>query len=60
VGAMEGPNDWSEAKAQDGRTYYYSKSTGKTQWETPLEFVPAHDVSTSLTHDVEELTLTDN
>eukprot|EP01116_Phalansterium_solitarium_P018410 TRINITY_DN4860_c0_g1_i1.p1 TRINITY_DN4860_c0_g1~~TRINITY_DN4860_c0_g1_i1.p1 ORF type:complete len:1029 (+),score=404.91 TRINITY_DN4860_c0_g1_i1:138-3224(+) len=29
------PEGWKEAKAPDGRTYYYQKATKKTQWKRP-------------------------
>jgi len=31
------PEGWTELKAEDGRSYYYSASTGVTSWTIPLD-----------------------
>ncbi|CAK4032370.1 related to U1 snRNP [Lecanosticta acicola] len=35
TGPAGGAADWSEAKAPDGRPYYYNKVTRETRWEMP-------------------------
>lgn len=35
TGPAGGAADWNEAKAADGRTYYYNKITRETRWEMP-------------------------
>lgn len=34
------PEGWASAKAPDGRTYYYHKTTKKTQWTRPTDITP--------------------
>lgn len=33
--ALQPVSDWSQARAPDGRTYWYSRSTGRTTWADP-------------------------
>ena len=40
---------WKEAKAADGRTYYYNSTTNKTQWDKPDDFDPAAAPATPVT-----------
>ena len=30
------PEGWEKATAENGKEYYYNRSTGKTSWERPL------------------------
>lgn len=38
---------WQEAKAADGRTYYYHTQTKATQWTKPAEMMGAAEVASS-------------
>jgi hypothetical protein len=35
---------WAEAKAQDGRTYFYNSATKQTTWEKPAELMTDNEV----------------
>jgi hypothetical protein len=38
---------WQEAKAQDGKIYYYNVQTKVTQWTKPVELMTPAEVRTS-------------
>jgi pre-mRNA-processing factor 40 len=40
------PGLWQEARAPDGRVYYYNTQTKATQWTKPAELMGAAEVRT--------------
>ena len=44
-GMPEPQGSWQEARAEDGRVYYYNKVTKKTTWTKPLDLLSPAEVS---------------
>lgn len=42
--AGDAVGEWIEKQTTDGKLYYYSTATKKTQWDKPLALYPVADV----------------
>jgi pre-mRNA-processing factor 40 len=45
MNGLPGQSLWQEARAADGRVYYYHTQTKATQWTKPLEMMAPAEVS---------------